>query len=106
MKSLNEICRQYLKGRKLRLQAKELSNASLARKFECSERTIAKVASGTQTGLPDDDCRIIRACIAERNRLKAITVELSMPKLARENGLSHHSIVKHLEFLGEREVAV
>lgn len=103
--SINEICRLYLNGRKMRLQAKELSNASLARKFECSERTIARIANGIQASLPEDECRIIRACISERDRLKSKASELAMPKLARENGLSHHSIVKHLELLGEREVS-
>lgn len=105
MKSLNEICRQYLKGRKLRLQAKELSNASLAVKFECSERTIAKIANHMPASVPEDEQRIIRACISERDRLKSEAAELSMHRLGKQHGLSKSSIAAHLEYLAEREVA-
>ncbi|WP_278366899.1 hypothetical protein [Marinobacter salarius] len=103
--SLNEICRLYRKGQKLRRQAKELSNASLARKFECSERTIAKIANRMPVSVPEDEQRIIRACISERDRMKSEAAELSMHRLGKQYGLSKSSIASHLEYLAEREVA-
>lgn len=103
--SINEICRLYLEGRKLCQQAKELSNASLARKFECNQKSVAKVANHMPVAIPEDDQQLIRACIAERDRLKSRASELSMPRLARQHKLSTHSIVKHLECMAEREIA-
>lgn len=103
--SLNEICSLYLKGQKLRRQAKELSNASLARKFEHSQRVIAKIANHMPVSVPEDEQRIIRACISERDRLKSEAAELSMQRLGKQYGLSKSSIAAHLEYLAEREVA-
>ena len=103
--SLHEICTLYLKGRKLRKEAIELSGRNLATKFGRSEKTIAKVANGMPCAVPEDEQVLIRACISERDRLKSKAAELSMNCLCRAHGFSHHTVIQHLERMGEREVS-
>lgn len=103
--SLDEICTLYLKGRKLRKQAIELSGRNLANKFGRSEKTIAKIANGMPCNVPDDERRLILACISERDRLKSKASELSLNRLCKQNGVSHHTVLQQLERMGEREVA-
>lgn len=62
-------------------QARQLSNTSLAIKFERSLKTIKKIASGVPVRVPEDEQSLIRACIAERDRLKS-----QMAVLNREVG--------------------
>jgi len=103
--SLHEICTLYLKGRKLRSQIIELSNRSLANKFARGEKTIAKVANGMPCNVPEDERRLILACIAERDRLKLKASELGLNRLCKQHGFSHHTVLQQLERMGEREVA-
>lgn len=103
--TLQEICTLYLQGQKLRKQIIELSNRSLANKFARGEKTIAKIANGMPCSVPEDERRLILACISERDRLKSKAGELSLNRLCKQNGFSHHTVLQKLERMGEREVA-
>lgn len=103
--TLHDLSTLYLNGQKLRKQIIELSNRSLANKFARGEKTIAKVANGMPCNVPEDERRLILACIAERDRLKSKASELGLNRLCKEYGFSHHTVLQYLERIGEREVA-
>ena len=71
-----------------RMQARQLSNKSLAAKFETSERTIiSALKNGSSKVLTADDIKLIHECQSERDRLKSIAAEHS-PDVLRRDGVA------------------
>ena len=86
-----------------RIQARELSNKSLALKFDVNERTIIKaLRNGSSKGLTADDIKLIYNYQSERDRLKSIAAEHSPNVLLREGLAEATEMQKYLE--GERDM--
>lgn len=103
--TIRQIAELYLQGLQFRAQARELSQKSLAKKFERCVRTISKIANGIPVKVPRGEQELIRACIAERDRLKSKAAELSMPTLCHRHKVSHQTIENELILMGVWEVA-
>lgn len=103
--SPRQVALLYAEGVKLREDARQLNNKTLAKKFERSERTITKVANRMPCRVPDDEQDLIRACISERDRLKSQASELSFKRPCFKHGVTRGSLAMALESMGIWEVA-
>lgn len=104
--TVQQITKQYLSGLKMREQARQLSQKALAKKFERSRHAISKIANGlSPSHIPEDEQSLIRACIAERDRLKSEASKVSMPRLCHLHGIGHHAIEDELVRMGVWEEA-
>jgi CTP-dependent riboflavin kinase len=83
---------QYRHGQALRKQAKQLSNRSLATKFERGLITIQRIAEGQPVRVPEDEQALIRDCMAERARLLREASELTAEKLC--GGMHPRSFIR------------
>jgi len=99
--TITEIATLYLDGLKMRKEVQELSNPELTKKFERGHRTISNVAQGTCSNVPEDEQDLIRACIAERHKLRNKAACASMARLCYLHKVSHHSIIDELVRMGE-----
>ena len=99
--TIHEIAKAYLYGRKLREQARQLSNRSLAKKFERTEKTIGKIVNGMPSRVPEDEQILIRHCAAERDRIKSEYSQYTMPRLCHQYRVSHSTIEDELIRMGE-----
>lgn len=100
-----DIAKLYLEGRRMRAQAKQLSQTMLAKKFDRSANIVNKIANGIPVNVPQDEQDLIRACIAERDRLKSRAAELTMPRLCERYRVAHQTIESQLILMGAREVS-
>lgn len=99
--NVNFAAREYIAGCKTRAQEYELSDRSLARKFECSRRALHKALDGQEVpGLSPEDARLIKACIAERNRLASRTPYRTKEQISRLHGVSVYALEAELQRLG------
>ncbi|MGB1951692.1 MAG: hypothetical protein ACPHQ9_13045 [Marinobacter sp.] len=98
--TIAQIADLYLQSLQYRDQAHQLSNRMLAKKFERCVRTISKIANGMPASVPQDEQDLIRACIAERDRLKSKASELSMPRLCDRYKVCHKTIERELVAMG------
>lgn len=99
------IARLYRQGVALREEAHELSQKMLAKKFQRGVKTISKVANGAPCSVPADEQRLIRDCIAERDRLKYKAAELSLPRLCHLHSVSFEVMEAELIAMGVWERA-
>lgn len=94
--TITEIAALYLDGLKMRQQSQELSNPELAKKFERARRTIKNIAHGIPCNVPEWEKVLIRACISERDSMRAKSAQVSMAGLCYEHKVSHHSIINEI----------
>lgn len=93
-----EIRRVIQRRRAIAREIAEVSIASLARKFRVRLETVTRVRSLNRRGthgnsvLSPEDCRLVSACIAERDRLRAEAKPLSDRALAERFGVSVQTV--------------
>jgi hypothetical protein len=100
-----QIAQEWLDTRKMRQEARELSNKSLAEKFECSRNAIARIANCMPCRVPEEDQILIRKCIAERDRLKSIASKSTIIGLCRRHNIGRERFIGALIEMGEWEDA-
>jgi len=95
-----DVAAEILRRRRLAAlymkEASLLSNKALADKFDMHVNTVSRIINhrwrpglkGNYRGIVLDDARLIRSCVEDRNRLKALANEHSAAVLAAENGLT------------------
>ena len=100
-----EIAQEWLDAQKMRKEARELSNKSLAKKFECSRDAIARIANCMPCRVPEEDQILIRQCIAERDRLKSLASKSTIVGLCRRHKIGRERFISTLIEMGEWEDA-
>lgn len=83
---MNHHIAKYREGQRLRADIQQLSNRSLALKFQRGLKTIQRIANREPVNVPESEQALILACIAERDRLKSRAAEYDADVLAREAG--------------------
>ena len=100
-----QIAQEWLDARKMRQEARELSNKSLGTKFECSRGDIARISNGMPCRVPEEDRIVIRKCITERDRLKSIASRSTIIGLCRRHNIGRERFIGALIEMGEWEDA-
>lgn len=96
-----QAAKDYMLGAKLRAQAEQLSDKSLAGKFGCNEWTIKRVKHALPTGvLDDDDQSLVRQCASEKTSLDKKVRTLTKAALCYSYKVSHEAIDLELELMG------
>ena len=97
MKAAEEI----LWTRKIQKELAQLTNVSLEDKFECSRYHMYRITCGLESTLPADDVSLINACLAERDRLKALLIGHSQKEIFRRHGASYETVIRYVEDFAE-----
>lgn len=85
--------KDYLRGRKIRAEAKFLSTESLSRKFERAPGTVRAIARGEKPSyVPEPERVLIWVCTKERERLEVIAKGLTLDALATKYRVSDKTI--------------
>lgn len=101
MTNAQKAAREYMAGAELLAQIAELSDRSLARKFECSRRAICRAAHNLSTdALTADEQALVRACVQERQELERQSVGVGKQGVARRYGVSVAALNRELQVLG------
>ena len=100
-----QIAQEWLDAQKIRQEARELSNESLAKKFECSRNAIARIANCMPCRVPEEDRIVIRKCIAERDRLKSVASKSTIIGLCQRHNIGRERFISTLIEMGEWEDA-
>jgi len=96
-----EAAKDYMLGAKLRIQAEELSDKSLAKKFTRNEATIKRVKLNMPVRVLDkEDQDLIRLCIREKDRLDRRLGSLTKACLAVQYQVTTDAISLELDFAG------
>jgi len=103
--TLQQIAQEWLDAQKMRQEARELSNKSLTKKFECSRGAIARIANCMPCRVPEEDQILIRQCIAERDRLKSLASKSTIVGLCRRHKIGRERFISTLIEMGEWEDA-
>lgn len=92
---------RYMAGCRAKAQEAELSDRSLARKFECSRRAICKAADGQEVpGLSAGELKLIQSCVRERKRLTSENLYRPKELVAADHGVSVQSLNAQLNLMG------
>ena len=92
---------EILWTRKILKELNQLTDITLADKFDCSVYQVYRVARGYKTTLPFDDVYWLEACIAERVRLKAMLVGFSQKEIFTRYGVSYKTVIPYVEDFAE-----
>ena len=93
--------KEILWTRKIHKDIGQLSNVSLADKFDCSVYQVYRIARDYRTSLIDDDVKWIKACIEERERLKALLVGYSQKEIFTRHSVSYKTVIPCVEDFAE-----
>ncbi|WP_375191831.1 hypothetical protein [Marinobacter sp.] len=92
---------KYVSGVPIRQQQQQLTDQSLAAKFECSAHTIKRVkANGHVTRLSESDQQLVRQCCREHDRLEAQAIFFTKTYLSKHYGVPICAIDRELERMG------
>lgn len=91
----------YMVGAKLRCDAEELADKSLAKKFACNEGTIKRVKQHMPVGvLDEEDQKLIRLCAKEKEELDQRVSRLTKTALCHRYQVSQDAINVELDLAG------
>lgn len=91
----------YIEGDRLRKEASQLSDSSLAAKFEVSVQVIRKAINSLPSRLlTEDEAALVRECHREFRRLTLIAEALTLRKLARHYQVEPDDVLLQLDFMG------
>lgn len=95
---------EYLRGLRLRAEAKTLSTDELSKKFERAPKTIRAIARGGSPGyVPESEREMILGCIKERQRLEGIVKGLTLESLSSKYRVSDKTIREYAKDFKESE---
>lgn len=89
---------EYLRGVKIRAQARELSTKKLAEKFDTNEKVIQGIERGRfQGSVTEEDRQLILACIKERRRLEAVGKSYYAGSVCSRHHISRRKLQEYVE---------
>jgi hypothetical protein len=96
-----QAAQDYMGGAKLRCDAEELADKSLAKKFDCNECTIKRVKNHLPVGvLDEEDQKLIRLCALEKEVLDHSVAQLTKEALCHRYQVSREAIDRELDLAG------
>lgn len=91
----------YIEGDRLRMEASQLCDSSLAGKFEVSVNVIRQAINGLPVRKLDEaDAALVRECHQEFRRLSLRAEALTLRKLARHYQVEPDDVLLQLDFMG------
>ena len=98
--TIRQVAQEYIDGQGMLDEFRNLNNAKIGAKFECSSETVLKAWNRRPTFLPEDDQVLIRQLIEERRRLEREYKLRTMTALQRRYGYSIDRIRIELYCMG------